>query len=395
MSTDSTPKVWNTITVKNEAYVYDERYPLVSIHLASNRPDQFTQLVENVHSTVTNKNAYEIIVKIDTEDARMIECVKQLADTYGTDRIKALIGPRKDGPWSTWEFYNAMFHMTHEKVYFMWNPSDEVRFVTPGWDKILQKYIGFYQDNIFRLKLSDNRLRNFYQFHEVLGSPDNFPFMTKKWMDLCGLWGDCHSPDLFHQAVSYYLGLDNIFRDIPIFDIELGGIEAGLLIPPEKMYSRTQNIRRLWLIALSKQMRSRYMAHAKKIRFFIQSCEKGAHVVTIKETARYPSTVVCSNDIGMRETVKCLIRGKIVYGMRLMARYTLSKMYGALKKFFNMPVSVTFSPLTLTFLLIANLLLISDTHSTIVRLISLLTIYLIIWLMGKTHKRIKAAQNLK
>lgn len=387
MPIDAARKAWNTITVKNEPYIYDERFPLVSIHLASNRPDQFTEFVENVHSTVSNKNAYEIIVKIDTEDTRMIECVKALAENFGTERIKALIGPREEGPWSTWKFYNTMFHMTHEKVYFMWNPSDEVRFITPGWDRILEKYIGFYKDNIFRLKLSDNRLRNFYHFHEVLGTPDNFPFMTKKWMDLCNLWGDCHSPDLFHQAVSYYLGLDNIFRDIPIFDIELGGIEAGLLIPPEKMYSRTQNIRRLWLIALSKQMRSRYMAHAKKIRFFIQSCEKGAREIIIREKTAYPSTIACSNDIGMRETVKCIIRGKIVYGLRLTARYFLSRAFHVCKKLFNMPLPVALIPLVITLLLFSNLLLLLDTGSFMLRLGCLITLYISAWMAGISYLR--------
>lgn len=314
------------ITVKNETYVYDENFPLISIHLASNRPDQFTEFVENIHSTISNKNAYEVIVKIDTEDKRMIDCVAGLVKTYGEHRVKPLIGPRKLGPWSTWEFYNEMFYMTHDQAYFLWNPSDEVRFVTKDWDKVLQKYIGFFKDNIFRLKLSDNRLRNFYKFHEVLGCPDNFPFMTKKWMDLCGLWGDCHSPDLFHQAVSYYLGKENIFRDIPIFDIELGGLEAGLLIPPEKMASRTDNIRLLWLVALSRKMRSRYIAHAAKIHFFIKSCERGATSVTCKEKINYPSEVSCSNDVGMQETKTCVDNKVLMYGVKLRIRYHLSKM---------------------------------------------------------------------
>lgn len=316
---------YKEIVVKNEVYSYDDRYPLISIHLASNRPDQFTDFVKNVDSTISNKNAYEIIVKIDSEDTVMIDCLAELVKTYGANRIKPLVGPRKLGPWSTWEFYNEMFHLTHEKAYFLWNPSDEVRFVEKDWDKVLRNYIAFFKDNIFRLKLSDNRLRNFYHFHEVLGCPDNFPFMTKKWMDLCGLWGDCHSPDLFHQAVSYYLGKDNIFRDIPIFDIEIGGIEAGLLIPPEKMASRTNNIRLLWIIALSKKMRSRYIAHAAKIRFFIESCERGATTITCMEKISFPSHVSCSNDVGMTCQQVCVDRRILIYGLRLKARYHLDK----------------------------------------------------------------------
>lgn len=346
---------WQDIIVKNDVYTYDERYPLLSIHLASNRPAQFTEFVENMEATCANKNAYEIIVKIDTEDQVMVARVTELVKKYGEHKIKPLVGARKDGPWSTWEFYNDMFHMTHEKAYFLWNPSDEVRFVTQDWDKVLAKYIAFYKDNIFRLKLSDNRLRNFYHFHEVLGKPDNFPFITKKWMDLCGLWGDCHSPDLFHQAISYYLGKKDIFRDIPIFDIELAGIEAGLLIPPSQSYSRTQNIRKLWLRALSKQMRSRYIAHAAKIHFFIGSCSRSANLVKFKERVSYPSKVICSNDVGMKKIVSCRDATTILYAWHLFSRYVLSKVKKLAKISLRNPVAFTIMLIAATCLFVYDL----------------------------------------
>lgn len=291
-----------TITVRNEPYHYDPQFPLVSIHLASNRPDQLTALVKNVRDTCINKNAYEIIVKIDTEDDKMIAEVNALIKEYGANRIKPLIGPKKLGAWSTWEFYNEQFYMTHPNAYFLWNPSDEVRFDTLGWDKIAEKYIGLFDDHIFRLKLSDNRLRNYYSLYDTLGTPDNFPFMTKKWMDICGLWGDCHSPDLFHQAVSYYLGKKDIFRDIPIFDIVLSGIEAGLLIAPAQQRRRTFMIHKLWQRALSRPIRNRYLAHAAKLKFYIASCINHATEVCFKE---YSDSVTCNNNLGVVREIKC------------------------------------------------------------------------------------------
>jgi len=170
----------NNICVRNEEYHYDRNFPFVSIHLGSNRPDQFLQQVENIESTCSNKKAYEIVVKIDEEDEKMISCVKSLQHKYGEHKIKPYISPRDKGPWSLWKYYNEMFPLHDPHVYFFWNPSDEVRFDTQGWDLILEKYIGFYKDHIFRLKLSDNRLRNFYRFVEVLGCPDNFSFYDKK-----------------------------------------------------------------------------------------------------------------------------------------------------------------------------------------------------------------------
>jgi hypothetical protein len=331
---------WRKFTITNESYVYDDRYPLLSINLASNRPDQITEFIENIHSSCSNKNAYEIIVKIDAEDTATINCVAGLSEKYGLQRIRPLIGPKKLGPWSLWEFYNETYRMAHEKVYFMWLPSDEVRIVTKDWDLILKKYIGFYQDNIFRLKLSDNRLRNFYRLEEVLSSPDNFPFITKKWMDICGGWGDCHSPDTFQQAVSYELGRVHIFRDIPIFEIELTGIEAGLLIPPDKLKSRAQNIRKLWHRALTNPMRSRYRAHAMKLKFFIQSCEEGAKNISFSDRARYPSRVIASNDLGTKAVYKCEVYGFNIYGLKLIAHYFKVNLISAIQAIMINPVAV-------------------------------------------------------
>jgi hypothetical protein len=376
------------IIIKNEPYHYDERFPLLSIHLASNRPDQFTLLAKNLDEVTANKNAYEIIVKIDTEDTKMIECVNALVKMYGEDRIKPLIGAKKLGPWSTWEFYNYMVPMTHPKAYFVWNPADEVRITTQGWDKVLANYIGFYNDHIFRLKLSDNRLRNFYYFHEVLGSPDNFPIITKKWMDLCGLWGDCHSPDLFQQAVSFHLGKQNYFRDIPIFDIDLAGIEAGLLIPPEQSASRTYHVRRLWIIALSKHMRSRYIAHANKIRFFIQSCAKGATEVKIKEYTDYPSRVICSNDVGMKETVKCLDDGFILHALKLKTQAVISRIKQLVKRVIKGPAKLAIlSPLLFTIAVVSSFFILKHSTSLLISLANIFLLAFSVWLMKANNKK--------
>ena len=375
------------IIVKNEPYHYDERFPLLSVHLASNRPDQFTELAHNLYAVSANKNAYEIIVKIDTEDTKMIQCVEALVKQYGEDRIKPLIGPKKLGPWSTWEYYNYMIPMIHPNAYFVWNPSDEVRITTQDWDKVLANYIGFYKDHIFRLKLSDNRLRNFYYFHEVLGSPDNFPFITKKWMDLCALWGDCHSPDLFQQAVSFYLGKQNYFRDIPIFDIDLAGIEAGLLIPPEQSASRTYNVRRLWIIALSKKMRSRYIAHAHKIRFFIQSCAKGATEVRINEYTGYPSRVTCSNDANMRETIKCVDESFIVYALKLKLLMLLSKTKQVAKRMIKLPAKLAIlQPLLFITAITSSFFIFKHSTSSLISVASTILLAFSVWLMKANNK---------
>lgn len=365
----SKKKIWQKSTLTNEFYHYDENFPLLSIHVASIRPDQITQFVENIHSTCINKNAYEIIVKVDAEDPVMIKCLSDLTEKYGERHVKSLVRPRKHGPWSLWEFYNEQYRMTHEKVYFLCLFSDEVRIDTEGWDQILKKYIGFYKDNIFRLKLSDNRLRHFYKLDEVLRMPDNFPLITKKWMDICGVWGDCHSPDTFQQAVSYYLGKLNVFRDIPIFDIQLSGIDAGLLIPPEKIYNRVQNIRRLWARALTKTMRSRYRAHAEKIKFFIEASEQGAKQITFEESVGYPTELICNNNLGEKISYTCNSPAINFYGLKLLAAYFRDKRY------IKRPHVFVINTFAFSVFLVAIMMFLTPHASTVFKLLSLGLMY--------------------
>lgn len=80
------------IVIKNEPYQYEISKPLLSIHLASNRPDQFTEFARNMYDSCANKNAYEIVVKIDTEDTVMRACVDDLIKQYGAKpMVKVLI----------------------------------------------------------------------------------------------------------------------------------------------------------------------------------------------------------------------------------------------------------------------------------------------------------------
>ena len=180
-------------------------------------------------------------------------------------------------------------------------------------------------------------------------------------MDLCGLWGDCHSPDTFQQAISYYLGKMHIFRDIPIFDIELIGLEAGLLIPPEKIKSREQATRKLWFTALTKRMRSRYLAHSMKIRFFLESCAEGAKNITLNEKIAYPSKVICINDVGTREIYECTVYSFNIFALRLITRYFKTKIMSAMQNVIN--------HISLVIMVIASAVLLTSHTSLLIRLI--------------------------
>ena len=129
------------------------------IHLNSNNPKNILELVENINTTAANPKKIEIIVNIDDGDEASLNNIKNLQKKDGvvlkyiqTNIIKSF----KD----VWKPYNKLLLLTDKDVDFVTLFSDEFRFSTPEWDNALKKYIGYYEDNIFRIRLSRYRYYN-------------------------------------------------------------------------------------------------------------------------------------------------------------------------------------------------------------------------------------------
>lgn len=246
---------------------------LISIILASNRPHNLSQLLTNLQETADDPSCIEVLVKIDDGDEAMQHCKETIPDIYKL-QVRFLVSPRGDGYYTLHHGYNALWKMSNPETYFILAISDEVRIVTKGWDTILRKYIGFFPDHLFRLKLSVQKYRNYYHYYDCGPCPENFCIMTRRWMEMTEGFGDCWGPDAWCQNIDFHLGLmydASAFRSVPMHDIRIGGEEAGLGLSPESAKKRTVRIFQEWWRLTTPPLQQEFRRIATKMFVYISA----------------------------------------------------------------------------------------------------------------------------
>ena len=244
----------------------DSNTILISILLASIRPQNLSQFFYNLVDSCDDKSCVEVWVKIDEGDEAMRECLELAQDVYPLT-IRYLQTPKEDGYYTLHHGYQQLYEACNPNSYFIVVLNDEVRFATKGWDTILKKYVGMYPDDLFRIKVSQQKLRNYYSVYECGPCPDNYPITTRRWMELAEGIGDCWGPDVWHQMIDYHLGMASapqadLFRSVPIHDIRIEGEEAGQQLSSETIRKRTVRIHQEWwrMVTVQKQQKVRRLA---------------------------------------------------------------------------------------------------------------------------------------
>lgn len=243
----------------------------LSIHLNSNNPKNILELVENINTTAANPKKIEIIVNIDDGDEASLNNIKNLQKKDGvvikyiqTNIIKSF----KD----VWKPYNKLLLLTDKDVDFVTLFSDEFRFSTPEWDNALKKYIGYYDDNIFRIRLSRYRYYNYKDFWQCVFAPDSLAFYTKRWMDVVGQWCPCTGPDSWQQTVSFYLTNSREFdhiqynRDVVDPFISFMGEGASQGLEGDVLRRRIKDNVDLWFDTVSHKMQEEACKAAAKLQ---------------------------------------------------------------------------------------------------------------------------------
>lgn len=258
----------------------------LSIFLATCRPHNITKFLNNLCETAHDFTSFEVLIKIDEGDHALIKTLEEYKKNSALN-IKYLATPKLDGYYSLHVGYNELLKIIHPNSYFCWLLTDEIRIQTPHWDEVLKKYIGFFQDHIFRLKLSIFQLKNYLDLYECFPCPDNYAVTTKKWLELTNGWGEFWGPDSWHQAIDFYLALCKnefnefgIWRSIPIFDIQIQGQEAGQGVTRKQKEQRVMRIWRGWkyhttyraqqnFYRLAQHLNAHIYAHAAHIKNYV------------------------------------------------------------------------------------------------------------------------------
>jgi len=219
---------------------------LISIQLNSNRPTQLADYFDNIEETTDHPEEIEVLVNIDLGDTAM-ESMLLREIPHRKFTIKYISTPKPKSFCDLWKPINSLLNITDPNSYFLLNISDEMLFLTKGWDTILKKYVGFFPDHIFRLRASRNKFRNYYDRWECSFTQDAIPITTKKWVDIGGDWNPCFGPDSFQQLVAFYLAKEGEFnnkhylRDIPIIDIKFAGDVPAIGIDPKKLWEHSSD----------------------------------------------------------------------------------------------------------------------------------------------------------
>ena len=206
---------------------------LLSIHLQSNDPLNFSEFIKSLEKNVENIDLIEVVVKIDDNDQQMNTLLEDLVNTSIVS-IKYVSTPLLGDFSDLWRSMNDMLLICEKDTYFVWNMNDEMRIPIQGWDKILMQYVDMFPDALFRLRTSRFRYRNYSEPWECCFAPETSAITTKKWIDTCGDWNPTLGPDTFNQLVAYYFSYHDRFngvketRDIIINDFIFEGEGASL-----------------------------------------------------------------------------------------------------------------------------------------------------------------------
>ncbi len=277
---------------------------LLSIHVQSNRPDNFVKFLDDLEASIDDPANIEVVVKIDDTDAEM-NALLPLEVAKRPFAVKYLSTPLVGGFFELWRSMNDMLNVCDPNAYFLWNMNDEMAVLNKGWDSMLKKYVGLFPDHIFRLRTSLFRSRNYCDFWECGFAPETSAITTKRWIDIGGNWNPCLGPDSFQQCVAYYFAYHDRFnkfkplREVPIHDITLAGEGAFIGLEGEKLWKRMRGATKAWFRLMSPKIQTEASRRAQKLHAHVCATNNRLTDFTIQDHAFTETIVLTDNETGL------------------------------------------------------------------------------------------------
>ncbi len=252
----------------------------ITFYCTSNNQKNQHALIKNLESTSKYPENIEIIFLLDDGDET---CKKNLLSLNENSPLKIKYQFNKRSKYNLLNLcIDDLFPIASKTSNFHNQISDKVRFKTTNWDQKLESYKNFYEDNIFRVCISKYKNINYYRLKEAITIPENFPFVTRRWLEISGGWGEFS--DASSQAVQFYLGKlrrTGLFRSISALDIELeeyehSGVENNNLSNYHKV--RIFIVEKFFLkpdaILLKNYSRQVFFRRAVKLALYIDNFSK-------------------------------------------------------------------------------------------------------------------------
>lgn len=177
---------------------------IASILINSKNKENLDEVFNSYEDNAFNPKNFEIIVNINNDDI----CLKNyLNEQIKSRKFKLKYIMSYEGDYFSGHINNnKMLNEVDEKSYFVSCTGDRVVIKTNNWDEKLKKYIGFFEDDIFRIKCSKFKNRKYFDFWECCFAPANITFTTIKSININKKnFSPCFSHDAFQQCIYFYL----------------------------------------------------------------------------------------------------------------------------------------------------------------------------------------------
>ena len=201
---------------------------LISVIFNTNNINNTKKIIEKFINNSIDSSNIQFCIKIDNDDQNFVDSVLENLSNFKANFI-IIASPKGRGYIDLWQWINFLYHQSSKNSYFLLNISDEVHINTNRWDEKLEKYKKLFEDDIFRLRTSVYKNRNYNNIDECIYAPDTTAIYTRKYIATQGDFCPCFGPDNGQQIVAYYLAKLNyprhtqFLRDYSINDINFDG----------------------------------------------------------------------------------------------------------------------------------------------------------------------------
>ena len=244
---------------------------LISILFNTNNIDKSVSIIKKFFEKTTDPEKIQFCIKIDNDDMNFQDNFLKEMSKFKFNFV-ILSSPKGRGFIDLWQWINYLFKVSSKNSKFVLNISDEMYVEEKGWDKNLEKYVGLEKDNLYRLRTSVYKNRNYHDLWECGYAPDTTAIYTRKYISLQGNFSPCFGPDNGQQIVAYYLSKLNyprhtqFLRDKVINDISFKGQGTNIGLTEEQLRNRRNLNHLLWLNIFTYKNQTDYFQRARKIQ---------------------------------------------------------------------------------------------------------------------------------
>lgn len=269
---------------------------IVSIIVASIRPENLSGLCANLEETASSPSAFELLVKVDDDRPEMIQCVEEEQQKRSFS-IEYIVSPKLEGYYTLNVGYNDLLKIASEETYFVQVVNDQIRFGSPNWDMQLRNYVSYFPDDVFGLRISEYKNQKYTSFRECCYLPDHYGYFTKQWLSLVKGWGEFWGVDTWQEMIVYFLeNKCGHKRSIAIDEIYIANEETASSasdgLSEEEWQKKLDKICPAYDHLMTQKSQENFYRLAQKINAYILCLEQGLLDFEIQDDRQKRTIVV-------------------------------------------------------------------------------------------------------